>query len=211
MVCNKTSAAAANPAATTAGFPMLPTTSPALSLAPAVCVAPMRASCVCLLCVCAGRDLHSALQLTAAGSGERVFGWHRRGRRVAYEVARALNYLHSKVGGMERGPVSPAGCRGWGPARARQLGTEPARRQRGCSCCLVCFHGCLGFHAAHLLTPRAACLATQGVTHMDVKSGNVLLTACGEARLSDVGLSRHQALDGASDATDTRCIGTFNW
>lgn len=44
----------------------------------------------------AGRDLHSALQLTATGSSERLFGWRRRGRRVAYEVAKALNYLHSR-------------------------------------------------------------------------------------------------------------------
>lgn len=45
-----------------------------------------------------GRDLHSALQLTAAGSssGERLFSWRRRGRRVAYDIAKALNYLHAK-------------------------------------------------------------------------------------------------------------------
>ncbi|KAI7836687.1 hypothetical protein COHA_009463 [Chlorella ohadii] len=42
------------------------------------------------------RDLHSALQVTAAGTSERLFAWQRRGRRVAHEVARALNYLHSK-------------------------------------------------------------------------------------------------------------------
>ena len=28
--------------------------------------------------------------------GERLFSWRRRGRRVAYDVAKALNYLHSK-------------------------------------------------------------------------------------------------------------------
>jgi serine/threonine protein kinase len=46
--------------------------------------------------LCEGRDLHSVLALTAAGSAYRLFGWYRRGRRVALEVARALNYLHSK-------------------------------------------------------------------------------------------------------------------
>jgi serine/threonine protein kinase len=52
---------------------------------------------VLLLEYAEGRDLHSALQLTAAGTNERLFGWRRRGRRVAYEVAKGLNYLHSKV------------------------------------------------------------------------------------------------------------------
>ncbi|PSC73546.1 Serine threonine-kinase CTR1 [Micractinium conductrix] len=43
-----------------------------------------------------GRDLHSALELCAAGTDQRLFGWYRRGRRVAYDVAKAMNYLHSK-------------------------------------------------------------------------------------------------------------------
>ncbi|KAL4855424.1 Mitogen-activated protein kinase kinase kinase 9 [Chlorella vulgaris] len=101
---------------------------------------------VLLLEYAEGRDLHSALQLTAAGTNERLFGWRRRGRRVAYEVAKGLNYLHSK-----------------------------------------------------------------GVIHMDIKSGNVLLTATGEARLSDVGLSRHAALNTGSAGGGERCIGTFAW
>lgn len=50
------------------------------------------------LCLAAGRDLHSALELHAAGTQQRLFGWSRRGRRVAYDIAKALNYLHSKVG-----------------------------------------------------------------------------------------------------------------
>lgn len=44
---------------------------------------------------CEGRDLHSVLNLRAAGTGERVFGWRRRGRRVLCEVARAVSYLHA--------------------------------------------------------------------------------------------------------------------
>ena len=36
----------------------------------------------------AGRDLHSALQVTAGGTGQRLFGWARRGKRVAYEIAK---------------------------------------------------------------------------------------------------------------------------
>ena len=51
---------------------------------------------VLLLEFCQGRDLHAALDLLALGTQERLFGWHRRGKRVALEVARALNFLHSK-------------------------------------------------------------------------------------------------------------------
>ena len=40
-----------------------------------------------------GRDLHSALEVPAAGTGQRLFGWYRRGRRVALDTAKALNYL----------------------------------------------------------------------------------------------------------------------
>ncbi|PSC73227.1 serine threonine-kinase [Micractinium conductrix] len=45
---------------------------------------------------CSGRDLHSALQLKAAGSDQRLFGWYGRGRRVAADIAKGLNFLHSK-------------------------------------------------------------------------------------------------------------------
>lgn len=42
-------------------------------------------------------QLRSALPLRAAGgSGQRVFGWSRLGRRVAFDLARALNYIHSQ-------------------------------------------------------------------------------------------------------------------
>lgn len=60
----------------------------------------------------AGRDLYRALEIrgqTASGASERVFGWRRRGRRVALDVARALNYLHSKASphsGAKRRPCS---------------------------------------------------------------------------------------------------------
>ncbi|PSC67771.1 Serine threonine-kinase CTR1 [Micractinium conductrix] len=43
-----------------------------------------------------GRDLQAALQLLERGSGERLFGWWRRGRKVALEVAKAVNYLHNQ-------------------------------------------------------------------------------------------------------------------
>lgn len=43
-----------------------------------------------------GRDLYNALDVPAAGGRERLFGWRRRGRKVALDVAKALNYLHSK-------------------------------------------------------------------------------------------------------------------
>lgn len=35
-----------------------------------------------------GRDLQSALQVRAAGSSQRLFSWQRRGRRVAFELAK---------------------------------------------------------------------------------------------------------------------------
>ncbi|KAL4439258.1 hypothetical protein ABPG77_004160 [Micractinium sp. CCAP 211/92] len=45
---------------------------------------------------CPGRDLLGSLQLPAGdGSGRRLFGWWRRGRRVALHLARALAHLHS--------------------------------------------------------------------------------------------------------------------
>jgi len=50
-----------------------------------------------LLEFCEGRDLQTVLGLRAAGSNERLFGWYRNGLRVATEVAKALNYLHSRV------------------------------------------------------------------------------------------------------------------
>ena len=51
---------------------------------------------VLLLEYCEGRDLHAALDVLARGSQDRLFGWYRRGKRIAVEVARAINYLHSK-------------------------------------------------------------------------------------------------------------------
>ncbi|KAL4434836.1 hypothetical protein ABPG77_005363 [Micractinium sp. CCAP 211/92] len=42
-----------------------------------------------------GRDLFSRLNVTDK-SGQRMFSWHRRGKRVALDVASALAYLHGK-------------------------------------------------------------------------------------------------------------------
>ncbi|KAL4452700.1 hypothetical protein ABPG75_008362 [Micractinium tetrahymenae] len=50
---------------------------------------------VLLMEYCGGRDLMQALELKVAG-GERVFTWHNRGRRIAYDVANALNFLHAR-------------------------------------------------------------------------------------------------------------------
>lgn len=44
----------------------------------------------------AGRDLYSALGLKSQAGGGRLFGWERRGRRLLWELAKALNYLHSR-------------------------------------------------------------------------------------------------------------------
>ena len=60
----------------------------------------------------AGRDLYSALEVRAAGTGERLFSWRLRGWRVALEVARALNYLHA------RGVVHCVRGRAWEPLPA---------------------------------------------------------------------------------------------
>ncbi|KAL4452702.1 hypothetical protein ABPG75_008364 [Micractinium tetrahymenae] len=51
---------------------------------------------VLLMEYCGGRDLMQALELKVAGSGQRVFSWHNRGRRIAYDVAKALNFLHAR-------------------------------------------------------------------------------------------------------------------
>ncbi|KAL4445436.1 hypothetical protein ABPG77_011261 [Micractinium sp. CCAP 211/92] len=51
---------------------------------------------VLLMEYCSGHDLFSVLPLVAGPSGRRLFNWHRHGCRVAFEVATALNYLHSR-------------------------------------------------------------------------------------------------------------------
>lgn len=51
---------------------------------------------VLLLEYCEGRDLHAALDVLARGTQDRLFGWYRRGGRIALDVAKALNFLHSK-------------------------------------------------------------------------------------------------------------------
>lgn len=59
---------------------------------------------------CDGRDLHKALQLRSATRGDRAFGWYGRGRRVALDVAKALNYLHSEVRPAAGMHVQAGGC-----------------------------------------------------------------------------------------------------
>ncbi|KAL4418721.1 hypothetical protein ABPG77_008592 [Micractinium sp. CCAP 211/92] len=45
---------------------------------------------------CGGRDLMQALELKVAGGSDRVFSWKNHGRRIAYDVAKALNFLHAR-------------------------------------------------------------------------------------------------------------------
>ena len=45
---------------------------------------------------CAGRDLAACLGLKLAGSSRRLFGWYSRGRKVAMNIAAAVNFLHSR-------------------------------------------------------------------------------------------------------------------
>jgi serine/threonine protein kinase len=161
---------------------------------------------------CEGRDLHSALQLRTARTGERIFGWRRSGRRVALEVARALNYLHSKV------------CR-------EEVPTEHTAKSSFVRHALVnnvaCFPTLQSTVAPRARAPPSPLTTThpdppntpkhshcfflppQGVVHMDVKSSNVLLTSSGAAKLADVGVSRLQTRTYLSDLPGV--IGTFAW
>ncbi len=65
-----------------------------------VCINPQKEKGLLVLECCEGRDLCSALQLTAAPPAppDRIFGWHLKGRRVALEVAKVglagSNCLH---------------------------------------------------------------------------------------------------------------------
>ena len=45
---------------------------------------------------CAGRDLAACLGLKVSGSSRRLFGWYSRGRKVAMNIAAAVNFLHSR-------------------------------------------------------------------------------------------------------------------
>ncbi|KAL4420111.1 hypothetical protein ABPG77_000282, partial [Micractinium sp. CCAP 211/92] len=51
---------------------------------------------IILMEYCSGRDLHSAMQLRISGTQRRLFGWYARGRHVAVDIAKGLNFLHSK-------------------------------------------------------------------------------------------------------------------
>lgn len=91
-----------------------------------------------------GRDLCAALSKRDA-SGERAFGWARRGKRVALDVASALAYLHqrhvmhfdvkARVGGVGWGGAAPVGLGlgghswllGLMPASTSPLALLPAR------------------------------------------------------------------------------------
>lgn len=65
------------------------------------CMCGLDYSSCCPLPTCpghgAGRDLHSALQLTVAGSQQRLFAWQRRGKRVALEIAK-VSYVEARQG-----------------------------------------------------------------------------------------------------------------
>ena len=107
----------------------------------------------------AGRDLGSVLRLRG-GAGQRVFGWQRHGCRVAYEVSKALNYLHSRgivhmvrrEGGGSAGG-SPAG--GWEllTAGALSLAERCARLVHGAAWRRR-RHRPLRLHTAPLSRPR---------------------------------------------------------
>ena len=56
-----------------------------------------------------GRDLFSALNLRDK-SGERMFAWHKRGKRVALDVASALAFLHARKVCHFDVKVSELGC-----------------------------------------------------------------------------------------------------
>lgn len=138
----------------------------------------------------------------AGGSSERVFGWWRLGRRVAFDLAQALNYIHSQgVVHMVRmgwpAAVQPclhlAATVHWCATSVRRCertdgGAWPDLKQR-----------CLGQERGGGLSERDRLLPNcstnspaPNVCAQDVKSSNCLLTAAGSAKLGDCGLARLQ-------------------
>ncbi|KAL4458215.1 hypothetical protein ABPG75_013080 [Micractinium tetrahymenae] len=57
-----------------------------------ICVTEQRG--ILLMDFCAGRDLDAVMHAQSRASGQRLFGWYGRGRKVAEDVASGLAYLH---------------------------------------------------------------------------------------------------------------------
>lgn len=152
---------------------------------------PLLTHCGLALPLPAGRDLHSALGVTAAGGTHRLFSWHRRGRRVALELVKAINYLHSKVAaGLDRSCV--------GGARVALLTTwlvvltVRVSAKHGSITVLCWPAGWLPpFRVSgwRMLSPLSSVCPLirllfpllhlpQGIVHMDIKSSNVRPPSC---------------------------------
>lgn len=149
--------------------------------------------------LCEGRDLHSALQVTAAGSTERLFSWGRRGRRVALEVARALNYLHSR--GMVHMDVKSAnilltvGGTGERLLREACMGAAAGNMQGGST-------GSRGLHSRWSCAGRPTCAALSS-------HATACLLCTRAAKLADVAFSRHKVHTFFSGSVPV--VGTFAW
>lgn len=156
--------------------------------------------------LCEGRDLHSALQVTVAGSSERLFSWRRRGRRVALEVARALNYLHSRgVAHMDVKSanilltVSGTGAAAWLGEGSAEGASKELRRLAGQAALLYVARRCRFVRLWHLLADAPAC-------HAPALPSAALLFA---AKLADVAFSRQKVHTFFSGSVPV--VGTFAW
>ncbi len=107
---------------------------------------------ILLMEYCAGRDLRSALGLTAADSNERIFGWCAElGRQACCAVGGAATAVAA--------PQRPKSVDRWPPSNL-----------------MVCRYR-RGRRVVSEIAKALNFLHARGVVHMDVKSNNVLLTS----------------------------------
>lgn len=120
---------------------------------------------VVLLEFCEGRDLFHALDLVSAGTGQRIFGWHERGQRVAFDVAKVRRRGRGRrglAGSAERTACLHAAGEGWGCVRA---GARPL------PCVLPLLPLPPSHHLGHQLPPQQRHRALGHVSWLCVRSG----------------------------------------
>lgn len=138
-----------------------------------------------------GGDLGSVLRLRARDGG-RLFGFWRHGCRVLYECATALNYLHAR--NCVHMDIKSSSERCLGRVHVETCGLAAARYA-------AWWHGWRRWHLCSRPSPISSSMPP---FHADV-----LLTAHGVAKLTDVGLSRVQTKTYLSDLPSM--VGTFSW